>query len=598
MCIFEINYKVKSLIPKLKQFLSYCFIFIGFSLFAQDYQLNIKFEEQAILSFNYKWKKSYTDSTAVVAELTAFQQKAIKKGYINCSLDSIVYSNLNCMAYIFLGKPFTSGDITNGNLPDGLWKGIQKKQKKNPNTSVELLLQYVQQYYGNRGYPLAESYLENIQLTEQAIQAELWVDSGDYVIMDSIVVHGDTKTKAKFMKRYLGFTKDDFNWQKIKSISKKIDQLPYLREAKPAELVFFPGETVVHLFLEKQRSNQFNLVLGVLPNDQLDNGKVTITGDGKLHLLNSFGVGEEIFAEFRQLKPRTQELDIALSYPFLLHSPIGLFSDFNLYKNDSLFLEVNFSGGLQYHFSWMNSLQFYYENQSSSIIQKDTIAIKNTGELPDILDNRINRYGFRFNTQQLDYVLNPRKGFLFSGQFGVGSAKIKVNQAIANLKDAEGVELREKYEELDLQKINYQVGFEMSYFIPIKKRSTFLLKNSSAAFIAQNILTNEKYRIGGNRLLRGFDEEAIYTPYYSVFTTEFRYLLSRNSYFNVFFDGAIVENEQKGSGAIDIPIGFGSGIALETKGGIFSLSYALGKNLDNKIQFKNGKIHFGFVSLF
>jgi outer membrane protein assembly factor BamA len=111
-------------------------------------------------------------------------------------------------------------------------------------------------------------------------------------------------------------------------------------------------------------------------------------------------------------------------------------------------------------------------------------------------------------------------------------------------------------------------------------------------------LENEKYRIGGYRMLRGFDEEAIYTPFYSIFTTEFRLLLSQNSYFNLFTDVGIVEDEQKGAGNIDVPVGFGIGVALETRGGIFSLSYALGRNLDNKIQVRNGKIHFGFVSLF
>ena len=106
------------------------------------------------------------------------------------------------------------------------------------------------------------------------------------------------------------------------------------------------------------------------------------------------------------------------------------------------------------------------------------------------------------------------------------------------------------------------------------------------------------YRIGGYRLLRGFDEEAIYTPFYSIFTSEFRLLLSQNSYFNVFTDIGLVEDETKGAQSIDVPIGFGIGLALETRGGIFSLSYALGKNLDNKIEFRNGKIHFGFISLF
>ncbi|MFT5306311.1 MAG: outer membrane protein assembly factor BamA, partial [Chitinophagales bacterium] len=190
------------------------------------------------------------------------------------------------------------------------------------------------------------------------------------------------------------------------------------------------------------------------------------------------------------------------------------------------------------------------------------------------------------------------KGFQLEWSGGVGLNKIKVNQSIASLIGFDGEPLQNKYDSLALKKINYALGFHLSQFIPIRKRGTFLLRNVSKLYIAKNILNNEKYRIGGYRLLRGFDEEAIYTPYYSIFTSEFRFLLSQNSFFNVFADIAIVEDEQKGPGNIDVPIGFGMGVALQTRGGIFSLSYALGKNLDNKIEFRNGKIHFGFISLF
>jgi hypothetical protein len=46
------------------------------------------------------------------------------------------------------------------------------------------------------------------------------------------------------------------------------------------------------------------------------------------------------------------------------------------------------------------------------------------------------------------------------------------------------------------------------------------------------------------------------------------------------------------------PFGFGAGIAFTTKAGLFYLSYALGKQLDNPISFKTGKIHFGLAVQF
>lgn len=46
------------------------------------------------------------------------------------------------------------------------------------------------------------------------------------------------------------------------------------------------------------------------------------------------------------------------------------------------------------------------------------------------------------------------------------------------------------------------------------------------------------------------------------------------------------------------PVGFGAGITFETRLGIFSFNYALGKQFNNPILFKEGKVHFGIVNYF
>jgi hypothetical protein len=41
---------------------------------------------------------------------------------------------------------------------------------------------------------------------------------------------------------------------------------------------------------------------------------------------------------------------------------------------------------------------------------------------------------------------------------------------------------------------------------------------------------NELFQIGGNRLLRGFDEESQFVSQYLVPSVEYRYLIGQNSY--------------------------------------------------------------------
>ena len=79
---------------------------------------------------------------------------------------------------------------------------------------------------------------------------------------------------------------------------------------------------------------------------------------------------------------------------------------------------------------------------------------------------------------------------------------------------------------------------------------------------------------------------------------EYRFLLSKNSYFSAFFNAAVVEDRRAGKGPVDFPFGFGAGAAIETKAGIFGITYAMGRQLDNKITFNSAKIHFGYVNYF
>ena len=586
---------------KITYTVSLCLLFM-FAFSQESFSLELNQTDGNSLPKKFALGQSFSSQEEIEAELLKLIYGLRKSAYVTSSLDSLYCSaEKACVADFFLGEKYKVVHINNGNVSSDLWDkiGVDKKSENVSISQLENIEAQVLRYFENHAYPYAQVWVDSIQLIAGGAEMSLFVDKKEAIIIDSIVVHGNTKSQSKFLQRYLGISKGDgYNQKKMDAIPQKLKQLSYLKAVKPSELYFTPGKVSLHVYLEKQKSNQFNLILGVLPNDQLNDNKVTITGDGKLQLLNSFGVGEEIFAEFRQLKPRTQNLDLSFAYPYFLNSPIGIYGAFNLYKNDSLFVDINTEVGLLYQFSGLNQLKFFYNNKSSNILSSDTISIKSNGALPNTLDIRNNIYGLNLQLQQLDYVLNPRKGFQLNLIGGVGLNKIRVNQSIASLTGFDGNPLQYSYDSLDLKKINYSIGFKLSQFLPIGKRGTFLIRNTSKFYLAKNVLNNEKYRIGGYRLLRGFDEEAIYTPFYSIFTSEFRLLLSQNSYFNVFTDIGLVEDETKGAQSIDVPVGFGLGLALETRGGIFSLSYALGKNLDNKIEFRNGKIHFGFISLF
>jgi hemolysin activation/secretion protein len=106
------------------------------------------------------------------------------------------------------------------------------------------------------------------------------------------------------------------------------------------------------------------------------------------------------------------------------------------------------------------------------------------------------------------------------------------------------------------------------------------------------------YRIGGLRTIRGINEESIFASAWSVATVEYRWLLEENSAVFVFIDQAWYEYKNRGNYSRDTPLNVGAGFNFETKAGIFTFNYALGKQFDNPVLVRNGKISFGFRSLF
>ena len=298
---------------------------------------------------------------------------------------------------------------------------------------------------------------------------------------------------------------------------------------------------------------------------------------------------------WERLQPRTQSLEVAFTYPYVLATPLGFDFQFELFKRDSLYLDLERNFGIQYQFSGNSFFKAFVESKSTIVLNFDTLAILATQSLPENIDIRNNLYGVEYQLQKLNYIFNPTGGYDIKISLGAGTKKIRENNTIVEL-DPEN--LGNLYDQINLKNFQFQVGATLQKFWRLSERNTLKTSVVGKALVSKHIFENEKFRIGGNKILRGFDEESIFTPFYSIFTGEYRFLLSKNSYFYTFFDLGIVEDNRENSSSTDLPMGFGTGVTLETKAGIFGINYALGKQLDNKIEFKSAKIHFGYVNYF
>jgi hemolysin activation/secretion protein len=79
---------------------------------------------------------------------------------------------------------------------------------------------------------------------------------------------------------------------------------------------------------------------------------------------------------------------------------------------------------------------------------------------------------------------------------------------------------------------------------------------------------------------------------------EYRLLIGLNSYLYAFTDGGWAQNKSQFANTSNSFIGAGMGIAIETKAGIFNITFAAGKRNDVPLNLRQSKIHFGYVNFF
>jgi hemolysin activation/secretion protein len=212
----------------------------------------------------------------------------------------------------------------------------------------------------------------------------------------------------------------------------------------------------------------------------------------------------------------------------------------------------------------------------------------------------LNGGGLEFWYNNLDYLFNPRKGITVKSNVSLGQRKVIKNQEILALK-SEKFDFANAYDTINLRNIQFGVDIDLAYYLPVSNWAVnkFSL-TSGLKYNNDRVVENELYRLGGNRLMRGFDELTLLTNFYAVTTSEFRLILDQNSFLSLpFIDFGFLQSDSrqlKPKGVL--VMGIGLGMNFSTKAGIFNISFASGNYDLNGFDFANTKIHFGYVNLF
>lgn len=556
-----------------KVFLSILSILI--TLCAKAQELRVEFNQdtndellESVAPFNGR----YVDTTDLVYRINSIKGLLYADGYLFSeskiyTQDSITTLKVDLGNKIIQAQPVLK-------LPEGYaipeLHGSGKKSFTANSENLQSLIEYYLRFYENNGHPFASLSFEDYFVENDTLKGAIAINPGPKITLDSLVIKGFDRFSKNVIRYDLGYKRGMlYDEEFLRSLPKKTQQIEYLKMVNPPAVAFTEQKNVLFLYFDEIKSNQIDGVVGLNTDE---NGEVSLNGELQLRLLHVFKKGEEINLRWRRPDESVQTLNFDLQIPYLFNTPFWLETNLGIFRQDSSFINTNVQGLLKYLIESGSFVSGGVSYKSSNVLQAIS-SNQSSGEFGSF-NTLYYKLGVEFN--KANRALIPTKGY-----------RLKAYGLRGNRKTAENSQI--------------QYGWEIDYqlWMPIfSNRHILRTRLNSEALFGENLFTNELYRIGGLKTLRGFNEQSIYASSYGIGTIEYRYMIGEYDYLTVFSDMAYVENKSQNNFNSTFFTGLGAGISFQTGGGIFSLFYALGRDSDNPFDFRTSKIHFGYVNRF
>ena len=589
--------------------ISVVFIFCVISVQAQ-YHLFIKpvDSDTTFLKTNLSLQTDFISRIDCQEYIAALPGMLQSRGYVTASIDAFSLDSTFANLTLYLGRLYNWARVDtryiDADILDAVgWREKQFSGKPIDFTQLQTWQARMIDHLEKTGHPFAKVFLDSLQLEGNQVSAILRLNKGPAYKIDSLRVYGNAKISPVFLKRYLDIKDGSlYNKEKLAGVSKKLNELAYIEEEKPANLTMLGTGSVLNLYLKQKRSSQVNVLVGFLPNnDQLSSKKLLLTGEANLLFRNALGSGETIGLNWQQLQVKSPRLHLIYQHPYLFSSPLGLDLAFDMFRKDSTFLNVNLQAGTHYMQTQEQTWRLFIQRFQTIVNGVNQSQVLQTRRLPSEADLSSVNAGIDYEFNNTNYRRNPVRGNEIRVITSAGTKKLKKNNEILTLKDPgdPNFDFNSLYDTVKLKTWQFRVFSSLARYFPLGKQRTTLKLGLNAGIIESgNLFRNELFQIGGYKLLRGFDEESQFLSRFAIGTIEYRILAPPNSYFYVLLDGGWGRNRSQNANINHTYLGTGAGLAFETKAGIFNLAWAIGKRNDAEFNLRQSKVHLGFINYF
>jgi len=410
---------IEKLMAKLKHLFAAIFFLTSFC-FVQAQRYGVQYRN-AVNDSTIQDKSLLQDSFPTRADARTYifnlPSKLRAQGFLAASVDSVQLDSLSGVVVLYLGDQYHWTKITTSPADEALLEAVRwPGESFTGNMNFELFQTWqikILDYLEENGHPFGKVYLDSIGIEGKEVNALLKIDRGPVYKIDSIRVFGDAKVSNEFLQRWLGiYNGSVYNGKKLKNVSRRIAELPYLQEESKPVVDYLGSGSVLNLYLKSRKNSQVNALIGFLPNSNAAPGekKLLVTADVNILLRNALGSGETIGLVWQQLQQQSPRLNLLFDQPFVFKSPFGLNFMLDMYRKDSTYLNINMNLGTSYHIEERQTASLFLQRRQTIVNDINEEVVLATKQLPRDADVSSLNLGVGYTFNNTDYRFNPRSG--------------------------------------------------------------------------------------------------------------------------------------------------------------------------------------------
>lgn len=428
---------------------------------------------------------------------------------------------------------------------------------------VEKLISDVLDSFIEDGFYFAEAEITRFEVDTTNLRVEMLAElkKGERVFINGLIAEGNRLNSDAYIHRVSGLSDSLLaNEANIKQIHEKLRQSELFETVSTPKLRLIDREAYLLIEVEERRLNQFDGVLGYVPDAK---GKGQVVGDVSLNLWSVFAEGNGIDFSYQRLEPEVSRLQAQIKQYWIGTLPIGLDAGFRFFQNDTTYQHREFSMG------------GFYRTSPQLKITAGLAFEGTTGSEGNLIEPGGNRRtaSLGFDISTLDQFEVPNRGFRAAFSVGFSDKSIDVDS-------------------LNTRSQQHLRSFLAGY-ASLSDQSVLAARMHSFFLNGEGITDSDLIRFGGAKSLRGFAEERFAASTMVWGDLEYRFLTNRDSYLFTFIAAGryhrpkLVTEQSNQFMQTDWLQSFGFGLNYRVRVGRLSFSYAISP----KSGFGNGKVH-------